>query len=283
MDSRTKRFIITIVILGIIGGLGAAWVNLYPDFLWFKMVDYLGVFTKILQTKIFVGVVVGICYLAILLTNIVLIYRLTPAHLSPAFMGGADLAGGSTNNPGDTRRLIYGGLTLLAVLFSVLMGYAASDRWEIYLRYINAENLVFRTATPIIVEESLNSTEIPISQLELQAKNIKVGDQINVQVDGTSQDARVEAVLDNAIQLNTAVQIEPGQKAFFTSRARDPIFDKDITYYVFRMPGERYVCGTLFGIFMLVTIFAIVIYFSHDSKHTQHLSLIHISEPTRPY
>ena len=263
MDSRTKRFIITIVILGIIGGLGAAWVNLYPDFLWFKMVDYFGVFAKILQTKILVGVIVGICYLAILLTNIVLIYRLTPEHLSPAFMGGADLAGGSTNNPGDTRRLIYGGLTLLAVLFSVLMGYAASDRWEIYLRYVNAENLVFRTATPIIVEESLSSTEIPVSQSELQAKNIEVGDQINVQVDGTNQDARVEAVLDNAIRLNTAVQIEPGQKAFFTSPARDPIFDKDITYYVFKMPGERYVCGTLFGIFMLVTIFAIVIYFFH--------------------
>ena len=263
MDSRTKRFLITTIILAIIGGLGATWVNLYPDFLWFKVVDYFSVYIKILQTKIFVGVIVGICYLAILLINLALIYRFTPEHLSPAFMGGADFTGASTNNPGDTRKMIYGVLMLLAVLFSILMGYTASDRWEIYLRYTNAEDLTFRAATPIIVEESLNTTEIPVSQLELQAKNIRVGDQINLQVNGTNQDATIEAVLDNAIRLNTAVQIEPGQKAFFTSPARDPIFDKDISYYVFKMPVERYICGTLFGIFMLVTIFAIVIYFFH--------------------
>ena len=32
MDSRTKRFIITVAILAVVGGLGAIWVNLYPDF-----------------------------------------------------------------------------------------------------------------------------------------------------------------------------------------------------------------------------------------------------------
>ena len=116
---------------------------------------------------------------------------------------------------------------------------------------------------PIVVEESLNSAEIPVSQLELQANSIRVGDQISLQINGANQDARVEAILNDAIRLNTPVQIEPGQKAFLTSPARDPIFDKDVTYYVFRMPAERYVCGTLFGIFMLVTIFAIVIYFFH--------------------
>ena len=196
MDSRTKRFIITITVLAVVGGLGAIWVNLYPDFLWFKVVDYFSVYTKILTTKILVGVIVGICYLAILLTNIALIYRFTPAHLSPAFMGGTDFMGGDSSSPGDTRKLIYGGLTLLAVLFSVMMGYAASDRWEVYLRYTNAENLTFRAATPIVVEESLNSAEIPVSQLELQAKNIRVGDQVNVQVNGINQDARVEAILE---------------------------------------------------------------------------------------
>ena len=263
MDSRTKRFIITIVILAVVGGLGALWVNLYPDFLWFKMVEYSGVFTKILGTKIFVGVIVGVCYLAILLVNLALIYRFTPSHLSPAFMGGTEFVGGASSNPGDTRKMIYGALALLAILFSVLMGYAASDRWEIYLRYFNSNELVFPAATPIIVEETVDGNEISVSPLELQAKNIKVGDQVNVQIDGTNQEAQVAAVLENAIRLNTDVQIEPGQKAFFTSPARDPIFKKDVTYYVFKMPAERYVCGTLFGMFMLVTIFAIVIYFFH--------------------
>ena len=264
MESRTKRFIITIVILAVVGGLGALWVNLYPDYLWFEMVDYKPVFTKILGTKILVGAIVGVCYLAILLTNIALIYRFTPAHLSPAFMGGTEFTDGNpSSDPGATRKMIYGGLTLLAVLFSILMGYTASDRWEIYLRYFNSDELVFPAATPISVEGTIDANEIPITQLELQAKNIEVGDQVNVQIDGTNQDARVEAVLENAIRLNTRVQIEPGQKAFLTSPARDPIFKNDVAFYVFKMPLERYVCGTLFGIFMLVTIFATVIYFFH--------------------
>lgn len=263
MDPRTKRLIPTIVVLAIVAGLIAIWVNLYPDFLWFKMVDYWSVYTKILVTKIGIGAVIGLCYLVILLTNLALIYRFTPAHLSPAFMGGADFPGSGTDNPGTTRKMIYGGLTLLAVLFSILMGYTSSDRWETYLRFTNADELVFPAATPIIAEEGLDSNEIPVAPLELLSKNIKVGDPVNVQVDGTRHEARVETVLSDAIRLNTSVQIAPGQKAFFTSPARDPIFKKNVTYYVFKMPMWRYICGTLFGIFLLVTIFATVIYFFH--------------------
>ena len=263
MDSRNRRSIITIVIIALLGGMGAIWVNLYPDFLWFRVVDYFGVYTKILQTKIFVGLVVGLCYLAILLVNLYLIYRFTPAHLSPSFMGGADFRSGDSSNPGDTRRLVYGGLTLLAVLFSVLMGYAASDRWEVYLRYTKADALAFQAATPISVTESLDSTDIPIPQLELQARNIKVGDPITVRIGEATQEAQVAAVLDGTLRLDTPIQIAPGQKAFFTAPARDPIFDKNVAYYVFKMPAERYVCGTLFGVFMLVTIFSVVIYFFH--------------------
>ena len=263
MESRTKRFMITIVVLAVVGGLGAIWVNLYPDYLWFKMVDHFDVFAKILTTKILVGVIVGLCYLAILLVNVFLIYRFTPAHLSPAFMGGAEFVGGTASDPGATRKMIYGGLTLLAILFSILMGYTASDRWEIYLRYTNSNELVFPTAIPIVADETIDSNEIPVSQLELQAKNIKVGDPVNVQIDGTNQDTRIEAVLQNTIRLDTDVQIEPGQKAFLTAPARDPIFKKDVAFYVFEMPLLRYICGTLFGIFMLVTIFATVIYFFH--------------------
>ena len=121
------------------------------------------------------------------------------------------------------------------------MGYTASDRWEIYLRYRNASELVFPAATPIIAEETIDSNEIPVAQLELQAKNIKVGDPVNVQIDSTNQEARVEAILENAIRLNTNVQIEPGQKAFFTSPARDPIFKKNVAFYVFEMPLLRYI------------------------------------------
>ncbi len=281
MESRIKRLIITIVILGVLGGIFAAWVNIYPDFLWFGMVKYLNVYTKILTTKIMVGVIVGVVYLTILLANIFIIYRFTPAHLSPAFMGGTDFTGGQTN----TRKMIYGGLTLLAVLFSILMGYSATDRWEIYLRYTHADELNFRSATPIVVENSINSTEIPVSTLELTAKKIRAGDEINVYVDGNEQIAKVEDILteggsQNGLRLNTTVQIESGQRAYFTSLARDPIFDKDVSYYIFKMPMLRYICGTFFGIFLLVTIFATIIYFFHGLI-TGDTNQLHFQPPFR--
>ena len=33
-----------------------------------------------------------------------------------------------------------------------------------------------------------------------------------------------------------------------------PIFNKNVSYYVFRMPLERLICGYLFGLFMLTTL-----------------------------
>ena len=106
-------------------------------------------------------------------------------------MGGTEFTGSAASDPGATRKMVYGGLTLLAILFSILMGYTASDRWEIYLRFFNADELVFPAATPIRVEGTIDGNEIPVSQLELQEKKIKIGDPVNVQVDGTNQEARV--------------------------------------------------------------------------------------------
>ena len=272
MEARVRKFIIIASVLAILAGIIAAWVNIYPDILWFGMVEYLSIYTKILTTKIFVGLIVGIVYLIVLLANIFIVYKFTPAHLSPAFLGGTEFTGGETN----TRKLIYGGLTVLAVLFSVLMGYTATDRWEVYLRYTHADTLNFQAATPIAVGEGINSTELPVSTLELTAKKIQIGDEITIHVDGNEQTAQVESILTEqrtedgktvaipiGLRLNTSVQIESGQKAFFTSLARDPIFNKDVSYYIFRMPMLRYICGTFFGMFMLVTIFATLIYFFH--------------------
>ena len=336
MEQRLKRYVISIGILAVIGGVITAWVNIFPDLLWFDMVQYPSIYMKILTTKIFVGVIVGIAYLIILLVNLYIIYRLTPAHLSPAFLGGTEFTGGDKS----TRKMIYGGLTVLAILFSILMGYSATDQWEIFLRYTHAENLNFQSATPIITENNLNSTAIPVSDLELQAKRIQVddaltvhigedtqtakvvallnatrtpinlnnldslnsneipitrsdieqkqiqvGDTVKVVVDEQVQHARIVDIQDNTMRLDTQVQIQRDQQAYFTtpsglrldtevqienglkayikSLARDPIFDKNVAYYVFKMPMERYIIGTLFGTFLLVTVFAVIIYFFH--------------------
>ncbi len=273
MESRMKRFIISIGVLAVLGGVFAAWINIFPDLLWFEMVQYPNIYTKILTTKILVGVIVGVAYLIILLVNLFIVYKLTPAQLSPAFLGGTEFTGGETN----TRKMIYGGLTLIAILFSILMGYTAIDRWEVFLRYTHAEDLNFQSATPIVVEDNIDSNEITVSTLELEAKKIQLGDQISIHVDGNDPiTAQVEEVITRdleqegkqitipvGLRLDSEVQIESGQKAYFTSAARDPIFNQDVSYYVFKMPLERYIIGTFFGIFFLVTIFAIIIYFFH--------------------
>ena len=265
MEQRLKRYVISIGILAILGGIIAAWVNIFPDLLWFKMVQYQSIYIKILKTKIFVGVIVGIVYLIILLVNLYIVYRLTPAHLSPAFLGGTEFTGGDQS----TRKMIYGGLTVLAVLFSILMGYTATDQWEVFLRYRHAEDLNFQSATPIIVGENLDSNEITVQALELEAKHIQIGDEVNVYVEGNDPIvAHVQDVIEQdgklmGLVLDQKIQAEIGQKVYFNSIARDPIFDKNIAYYVFIMPIERYVIGTLFGTFLLVTVFATIIYFFH--------------------
>ena len=265
MEQRLKRYIISIGILAALGGVIAAWVNIFPDLLWFEMVQYSSIYMKILTTKIFVGVIVGIVYLIILLVNLYIIYRFTPAHLSPAFLGGTEFTGGDKS----TRKMIYGGLTALAVLFSILMGYSATEQWEVFLRYTHSENLNFQSATPILVDENLDSNEISVQTLELEAKRIQVGDEVSVSIDGNDpivaqvQDVLTEDGKPIGLRLDQTIQAEIGQKAYFKSLARDPIFDKNIAYYVFKMPMERYIIGTLFGTFLLVTIFAVIIYFFH--------------------
>lgn len=336
MEQRLKRYVISIGILAILGGIIAAWVNIFPDILWFEMVQYSSIYMKILTTKIFVGVIVGIVYLIILLVNLYIIYRFTPAHLSPAFLGGTEFTGDDKS----TRKMIYGGLTVIAILFSILMGYSATDQWEVFLRYTHSENLNFQSATPITTDDNFNSPVIPVSTLELEAKNIQVDDELTFYIGEETQNAKVVAVLDgtkrlielngtealnsneipitqsdleekqiqvgdtvkvhvdeqvqtaritdiqentmqldtqvqiqsdqqayfstvSGLRLDTEIQIENGQKAYFKSLARDPIFDKNIAYYVFKMPMERYIIGTLFGTFLLVTIFAVIIYFFH--------------------
>lgn len=265
MEKRLKRYIISIGILAVLGGVIAAWVNIFPDLLWFDMVQYSNIYLKILTTKIFVGAIVGIVYLIILLVNLYIIYRFTPAHLSPAFLGGTELTGSDKS----TRKMIYGGLTGLAVLFSVLMGYSATEQWEVFLRYTHSENLNFQSATPIVVEENIDSNEISLPTLELEAKHIQVGDEVSVYIDGNASIiARVQDVITEdekpiGLRLDQTIQAEIGQKVYLKSLARDPIFDKNIAYYVFKMPMERYIIGTLFGTFLLVTIFAVIIYFFH--------------------
>ena len=76
MDSRLKRLVIFAIVILVLMALSAVLVKIYPDVLWFSMVSYLGVYKKILVTKICLGFVVGLVFLTITLGNLYFLNRL---------------------------------------------------------------------------------------------------------------------------------------------------------------------------------------------------------------
>ena len=265
MDSRYNRLIVLIAILAAIGVLVAIFVKIYPDLLWFGVVGYGSVYKKILLTKVFLGVGIGSFFLFVTLLNVYLLYRLTPSRLSRTVMESIPIRGEADF---DLRRLIYGVLTLLAIGFSLLMGYAATDRWEPFLRYSNAEGLTFQNATRLVEPVSRDATELHIAELELKAKGMRVGDSVVIQDTGGKATASIRSIQVQGdgvakIQLESPVGFDVTTKATLMAAARDPIFQKDVSYYVFRMPLERFIIGNLFGLFMLLTFFSVAIYFFH--------------------
>ena len=188
MDSRFKRLFIFAVVILVLMSLSSILVKIYPDLLWFSMVSYLGVYKKILITKICLGSVVGLVFLVITLGNLYFLHRFSPARFSPSIVDAIPVGG---ELDFDLRKIVYSVLTFLSVAYSILVGYSSSSKWEIVLRYLGAKNI------------SVSNT--------------------------------------------------------------DPIFGKDVSYYIFRMPLEQFICSSLFGLLVLLTVFTSVIYFFHGS------------------
>lgn len=267
MESRFKRLIILAAVLAVIAGIIAIFVNIYPNVLWFDMVGYVSVFTEILLTKVALGAAVGGLFLVILLVNLYLIWRFTPSRLSPTLLESIPISG---EFDFDLRKMIYVVLALLAIAFSALMGYTAADRWEIALRYFKADDLAFQSASRLSETVESGNTDVLISQLDVEAKGLKVGDKVVIEQENQSHQANVNSISSagngrTKITLSRPLEFTTTEKAVLTAATRDPIFDKNVSYYVFRMPFERFICGNLVGLFLLMTIFSAVLYFFHGS------------------
>ena len=264
MNPRFTRLISLVIVLALIFGAVSVLVKIYPNILWFDMVGYDGVFWKILKTKVFLGLLVGVVFLIVTLINLYLLYRFTPSRLLPSLVKAIPIAG---ELGFDLRKIIYVVLAILAIGFSTLMGYAATEKWEHFLRYFNAKGLEFRSATRIITDENIDSDQIPISTVDLNAKGLKEGDTVAIEAGNQSETAQVRSIGVDTIQLDKVIKLEQGQKAYLIAATRDPIpsFNKSVNYYVFKMPMERYVCGSLFALFLLITLSTAVIYFFHGS------------------
>ena len=186
MSSRLKKLITLIAILAGVWIIGKIWVAIYPDWLWFSALGYIAVYKKILFTKILLWVLLSGFFLIVSLGNLYLIRRLAPQRFSPGVVNAIPI---SSEIDFDLGKYLY---IVLAVIISglcILMGYIATDKWEIFLRYFNSVSF------------------------------------------GTN----------------------------------DPLFNNDVGFYVFKMPFLKSLYGWSFGVFLLVTLMTIVLYFFHGA------------------
>ncbi|MFQ6040602.1 MAG: UPF0182 family protein, partial [Candidatus Poribacteria bacterium] len=186
MSSRLKKLITLIAILVGAWIIGKIWVTIYPDWLWFSALGYISIYKKILFTRILIWAVLSAFFIVVSLANLYLIRRLAPQRFSARI---ANAIPTSEEIGFDLRKYLY---IVLAVIISglcILIGYTATDKWEIFLRYFNSVDF------------------------------------------GTS----------------------------------DPLFNKDVGYYVFQMPLLKSLYGWSFGLFLLMTLLTIVLYFFHGA------------------
>ena len=191
MQPNVTRLIITLVVLAVIIGGGAIFVKIYPDLLWFDMIGYLAIYKKVLLTKIGLGVVVVGFFLGVTLINLYLLYRFTPPRLSPTLVESIPLEGMPDFN---LRKAVYVVLTLLAIGGSLVGGYASTDYWEQFLRYSNASDLSFQSATSLSAPADSDATEVLISELEYSAKGFRIGDEVTVAEGDSSHAAQIRTI-----------------------------------------------------------------------------------------
>jgi uncharacterized membrane protein (UPF0182 family) len=110
----------------------------YTDYLWFDSLDFAGVFTGVLSTKVGLGAVFSLLFFAVLWVNLFIADRLAP-RFRPAGPEEEvveryhELVG---NRTGLVR-------TVLAALFAFVAGAGVSSRWEDWILFTNARDFGF--------------------------------------------------------------------------------------------------------------------------------------------
>ena len=266
MERSNFRSLIFLCAAVFLTGIVSVLVKIYPDLLWFEMIGYSSVFSKILLTKIWVGSLTTLIFLLITLGNLYLVWRFSPSRFNPEILDAIPIGSGIDF---DLRKLVYGVLCVFAVAYSLLSGYSASDRWEIFLRYFDVNSLTFNSATKLEIDPDNQSTIIiPIN--DFKAKGIQSGDVVKITNGTNEQTATIESIDSSTdvcrIALDRRIEsIEKSDRAILYAPTRDPVFNNPISFYIFRLPFLRYICGNILGLLILMTLVTGIIYFFHGS------------------
>ncbi|MBO4547674.1 MAG: UPF0182 family protein, partial [Abditibacteriota bacterium] len=124
-----KPLIIILVILLVCGG---SLIGLYTDWLWFRSLEYQSVFTRMLSSKIELGIASGLVFFLIIYVNLWIAKKYTPVH---------DSAFADMPTLGKIGRLLRRatGLFIFAVsiIISVAIGLQATVHWNDFLFFMH--------------------------------------------------------------------------------------------------------------------------------------------------
>ena len=130
--------LIALILLGLL-----ALLPLYVDWLWFHDLGYAGVFTTILGSRLFLGVVTGLVFFVLVWGSAVYALRSNAGQLELYTM--------DVNLPIFLDRMVRRGVQFVvlagSVLVSVLAGLEASTHWESFITFRNA--VPFGQADPL--------------------------------------------------------------------------------------------------------------------------------------
>ena len=109
-------------------------IDAYTDYLWFDEVDYTGVYTGVLVTRLLLFLAIGLAMALVIAANLYLAYRLRPL-LRPHSAEQATLE--------QYRMVIQPRLgtwiTIIAVVIGFFAGLSAQSRWKDWMLFQNAQ------------------------------------------------------------------------------------------------------------------------------------------------
>jgi len=145
MSNKLRNILIALLVLAVIWVAIKLWISIYPDFLWFKSLNYDFVFKKILVTKILFGIVSTVIVMSVFLGNLYLIKRFSPSEIRPSIINALPFGSPDFN----LRKYLYIILALVGAFFSIIWGYSITSQWEVVLRYFSSSGLSFGINDPI--------------------------------------------------------------------------------------------------------------------------------------
>ena len=138
----SHRRVVIIAVLVLL--VAVAWVakSVYTEWLWFSMLGYANVYTKILLTRIGLFVVAAVVFAALFGGNIALASRLAPK--------GTAQASAQSVLP-YVQRFTRAAVVAITLFLSFMFGVAAQANWEVVLRFFNGQ--AFGVADPVFFRD----------------------------------------------------------------------------------------------------------------------------------